>query len=77
MIFTPRNILTEADFIRFLRDSFSLFTDEDIEKVLLYYPSTNASVDPSIPKFATAGDAGATALNESTFSTGQQQRADV
>ncbi|CAF9926636.1 MAG: hypothetical protein HETSPECPRED_006377 [Heterodermia speciosa] len=73
--FAARNIVTEADFIGFLRDSFPLFTDGDIEKVLFYYPSTSASVDPSIPKFATSGDDGATALNESTYDTGQQQRA--
>lgn len=29
------------------------------------------------PKYATSGYTGATALNESTFGTGQQQRADV
>jgi len=45
--------------------------------VLLYYPSTNASIDMSIPEFATTGNSTPTALNESTFGTGQQQRADV
>ena len=69
--------MTEEDFVCYLKDIFPLFTEEDIEKVLLYYPSTESSVDPSIPEFATSGDVGATALNESTFSTGQQQRADV
>ena len=69
--------MTEADFIGFLHDTFPLFSDEDIEKVLYYYPSTNASVDAGIPEFATSGNSGATALNESTFATGQQQRAEV
>ncbi|KAL8792233.1 MAG: hypothetical protein Q9195_005189 [Heterodermia aff. obscurata] len=41
--FAARNTVTEADFIQYLRDIFPLFTDADIEKVLLYYPSTNAS----------------------------------
>ena len=69
--------MTEADFVLYLKDIFPLFTDEEIQKVLLYYPSTSAFVDPTIPEFATSGNVGATALNESTFATGQQQRADV
>ena len=69
--------MTEADFVRYLKGILPLFTDEEIQKVLLYYPSTSASVDPTIPEFATSGNVGATALNESTFATGQQQRADV
>ena len=69
--------MTEADFVAFLRASFPLFTDDEISKVLLYYSSTNASVDTSIPKFATSGTSSPTALNESTFATGQQQRAEV
>lgn len=76
-LFTPQNILTEDDFINFLRNTFPLFTEDDISRVLLYYPSTNASVDMSTPEFATSGNGTATALNESTFGTGQQQRADV
>ncbi|KAI9881282.1 MAG: hypothetical protein M1830_005568 [Pleopsidium flavum] len=75
-LFTPQNIATEDDFVTFLRRTFPLFTESDISKVLLYYPSTNASVDMSTPDFATSGVSGATALNESTFGTGQQQRAD-
>ena len=75
--FTPQNIQTEADFVNFLMNAFPLFTEDDVSRVLLYYPSTNASVDTSIPDFATSGDSGATALNESTYATGQQQRADV
>ena len=58
-------------------NAFPLFTEDDVSRVLLYYPSTNVSVDTSIPDFATSGDSGPTALNESTYATGQQQRADV
>ena len=58
-------------------NAFPLFTEDDVSRVLLYYPSTNASVDTSIPDFATSGNSTPTALNESTFATGQQQRADV
>ncbi|KAL8748907.1 MAG: hypothetical protein Q9184_007029, partial [Pyrenodesmia sp. 2 TL-2023] len=74
-LFTPQNIVTEDDFINFLRTSFPLFTEDDISRVLLYYPSTNASVSSELPEFATSGSSGATALNQSTFGTGQQQRA--
>lgn len=75
--FTPQNIVTEDDFVAFLHNAFPLFTDDDVSRVLLYYPSTNASVDMSIPDFATSGNITHSALNESTFATGQQQRADV
>lgn len=74
--FTPQNIVTEADFITFLRNTFPQFTEDDISRVLRYYPSTNASVMLATPKFATTGNSTPTALNESTFGTGQQQRAD-
>ena len=75
--FTPQNIVTEDDFVGFLHNTFPLFTDDDVSRVLLYYPSTNASVDMSTPDFATSGNNAPTALNESTFATGQLQRADV
>lgn len=74
-LFTPFNILTEDDFVSFLRNEFPLFTKDDISRILLYYPSTNASVVLDEPEFATSGTMGATALNQSTFATGQQQRA--
>lgn len=76
-LFTPQNIITEDDFITFLRNTFPLFTEDDISRVLLYYPSPNASVDISIPEFATSGNSTPSALNESTFGTDQQHRADV
>ena len=76
-LFTPQGIRSEGDFVDFLRNSFPLFTEDDIAKLLLYYPTTNASVDSTDPEFATSGLSGANALNESTYGTGQQQRADV
>ena len=76
-LFTPQNIVTEDDFIFFLHNTFPLFTEDDISRVLLYYPSTNASVSMSTPEFATRGNSTVTALNESIFGTGQQQRANV
>ena len=49
--------------------------DNDIAKILLYYPSSNASTDASAPDFATLGYTGPTAINQSDVGTGQQQRA--
>ena len=75
--FTPQNIITEDDFVNFLRNTFPLFSNENIAQILYHYPSTNASVSKNTPKFATSGNSTPTAVNESTFGTGQQQRADV
>ena len=75
--FTPQNITTEDDLLVWLQLTFPLFSNDDIAKILLYYPSTNASVDNSIPEYSTLGDTGPTAINESDVATGQQQRADV
>lgn len=75
--FTPQNITTEERLLAWLQLTFPMFTNDDIAKILLYYPSTNASVDPNAPFFATSGYAGPTALNQSDIGTGQQQRADV
>lgn len=79
-IYTPENIVTENDFINFINNSFPLFTFDDIAKVLFYYPSSNKSSGMKMGGFATSGNdtvGAATALNESTFGVGQQQRADV
>jgi carboxylesterase type B len=73
--FVPQNIETEADVVSWLRKTYPLLTDNDIAKVLRYYPGTDALSDPVRPLFATAGDSGPTALNQSTLATGQQQRA--
>ncbi|TKA77913.1 hypothetical protein B0A49_04304 [Cryomyces minteri] len=74
--FTPQNITTEAELLAWLTLTFPLFTNDDIAKVLLYYPSSNASDDPTAVEYATLGYSGASALNESQVGTGQQQRAD-
>ncbi|KAL8669527.1 MAG: hypothetical protein Q9168_005887 [Polycauliona sp. 1 TL-2023] len=73
--FVAQDVVTEDDLVRFLRDSFPLFTEDDISRVLLYYPSSNASDSASALRFATSGVSGATAVNVSTFAAGQQQRA--
>jgi len=74
--FTPQTIDTEDDLVAYLRQTFPLFSENDIAKILFYYPSTNASVNPDAVTFATSGDMGPTALNQSSVGTGQQQRAD-
>lgn len=76
-LFTPQNITTEADLLDWLRLTFPLFSNDDIAKILLYYPSSNATDDPNAVDYATLGYTGATALNQSSVGTGQQQRADV
>lgn len=75
--FVQQNIRSEDDFLGFLRRMFPLFTNDDISKVLRYYPSTNDSVDLKDLRFATLGDGGPTALNVSSYATGQLQRATV
>lgn len=75
--FTPQDIETEADFVQYVRDLFPLFTESDVNKTLIYYPSTSAPVNENAAKFATSGDGYPTALNQSSFGTGQQQRANV
>ena len=74
--FTPQNVKTEDDFVDYVRNLIPSFSDEDIQKVLETYPSTNASVNQSNPNFATSGNSTPTAVNQSTYGTGQQQRAD-
>jgi carboxylesterase type B len=73
--FTIQDIETEDDLVAWLQSTFPLFTNDDISKILLYYPSTNASVNPAASVYATNGETGDTALNESSVGTGQQQRA--
>lgn len=54
-----------------------MFTTDDISKVLQYYPGSNATDSTNAVEYATLGYTGATANNESSISTGQQQRANV
>lgn len=59
-------------------DNQSFAPSSDLAKVLLYYPSTNASTDyDDGNQFATNGLTGASANNVSIVATGQQQRASV
>lgn len=76
-IFTPQNITTEDGLVAWLQQTFPLFSNDDIAKVLLYYPASNASVDMSAPEYATNGYTGETNVNVSSVGTGQQQRANA
>lgn len=76
--FTPQNISTEADFLSFVRTTFPLFTDADVQKLLTYYPSSSvaANFNPATPRYATDGITPPnSALNVSTYGTGLQQLA--
>ncbi|KIW19797.1 hypothetical protein PV08_00372 [Exophiala spinifera] len=73
--FVPQNITTEDDLLSWLQITFPLFTNDDIAKVLLYYPSTNDSTNPSASLYATTGNSNPSAVNQSLIGTGQQQRA--
>ncbi|KAK1063321.1 hypothetical protein LTR74_009609 [Friedmanniomyces endolithicus] len=76
LFFTPQVITTEDELVAYLRVTFPLFSNNDIAKILFYYPSSNASVPAKPLLFATEGDTGPTALNESSVGSGQQQRSD-
>lgn len=71
----PPTIDTIDDLVAYLKVAFPMFSNNDLAKVLRYYPSTNASTDADTLKFATEGSWGPTTVNESTAATGQQQRA--
>ena len=71
-----QNITTENDLISWIRLIFPLFTEDDVAKLLYYYPSANDSVpSDGLQEFATNGLTGPTAVNVSQTATGQQQRA--
>lgn len=74
-LFVPSNITTEDDLVSWLQLTFPLFSNNDIAKILYYYPSSNVT-DTTSPLFATSGDSGLTANNQSNIAVGQQQRAD-
>ncbi|KAK2747903.1 hypothetical protein FQN57_001494 [Myotisia sp. PD_48] len=73
--YVPKNVTTQQDFDRYIRTNFPRFTDSDVASILQLYPSSSDPVNPNDPLFATLGDRGLTALNQSAYATGQQQRA--
>jgi len=74
-LFVPQNITSEEDLVSWIQDVFPLFTQDDVSKVLRYYPGSNATDDMNAADYATLGYTGATAINVSSIATGQQQRA--
>lgn len=75
--FVPRNITSEDAFVQWVRDTLPEFGDNDIAKVLRYYPSSDTTDSSNSVEFATTGSSGPSALNQSSIATGQQQRANV
>lgn len=72
--FTPQTITTESALLSWLQDLLPEFTEDDLAKVLIYYPVNNTA---NSTKFATSGYSGASSLDTSVLATGQQQRANV
>lgn len=75
--FTPQNIASEQGLVDWIKLVFPLFSDDDISKLLYYYPIQNSTNSSSLPRFATAGNKGPTALDISSTASGQQQRANL
>jgi carboxylesterase type B len=73
-LFTPQDITTEPDFLYFVRNTLPEFSESDVQKILLYYPSSNLTTSAN-EEFATNGVTGPSAINQSSLATGQQQRA--
>ena len=71
--FVPQTIVTSDDFDFFVKNLFPLMDN----KTLSLLENTYA-IPPTVPGplFSTLGDSGPTALNQSEFGIGQQQRAD-
>lgn len=67
-------INTVDDFMNYVHSTFPLFTDADISRLLQVYQFDPTPVNRSASLFDTLGDRGATALNQSEFATGNQQR---
>ncbi|KAB8291588.1 hypothetical protein EYC80_006388 [Monilinia laxa] len=70
--FVPQNINTTTAFNTYTRSLFRLMSNSTLDRLHRIY-----SIPPTTegPLFATAGDSSPTALNQSVFAIGQQQRA--
>lgn len=71
----PDTINTIDDLVHYLEVIFPMFSNNDIAKILYYYPLNNASVNPNALLYATDGIHRPTTLSESTAATGQNERA--
>ncbi|TVY26803.1 Lipase [Lachnellula hyalina] len=70
--FVPQSIETNEDFDVYLQDLFPLMDNETLSKLALIY---NIPATIPGPLFSTLGTSNPTALNQSEFAIGQQQRA--
>lgn len=75
--FTQPNITTEDDLVAWLRLTFPLFSNDDVARILLYYPSSNASTNPNAALYASSGTGEPSFINQSSVATGQLERAFV
>lgn len=71
--FVPQNISTEDGLHNWINFVFPFFADEDVARLRYQYLSSNLA----IPKFATAGISGPTALDTSATASGLQQTANL
>ncbi|KIM98286.1 hypothetical protein OIDMADRAFT_167121 [Oidiodendron maius Zn] len=71
--FTPKGIVTSADFENFFREVFPLFSDSDFSKLKEVYPSSG-DTNPHMTNYSTLGYTGPTALTMSGWANGEQQR---
>ena len=71
----PNTISTIDDLVHWLEVVLPDFSNNDIAKVLNYYPLNNASVDPNALLWSTNGINPPTTINQSIAATGQYERA--
>ncbi|KAL5121492.1 hypothetical protein ACEQ8H_000564 [Pleosporales sp. CAS-2024a] len=72
----PPTATTPADFRAYLTTTFPHFSAADLSAVeqRYAYAGSTAAVNPAAPLYATNGISGATAINQSSYATGQTQR---
>lgn len=73
---SPPTAVTSEDFRSYLRTTFPSFSPAEIADLesQYSYDGDDLPTDPDAPRFETSGTSGPTALNQSGFGTGQQQR---
>ena len=73
---SPPDTVTVGDFRDYVSSTFPDFSADDIAELedLYSYDGDDEDTNPSAPVYATDGTSGATAVNQSSFGTGQQQR---
>ncbi|KAF1979270.1 alpha/beta-hydrolase [Bimuria novae-zelandiae CBS 107.79] len=73
---SPPTTVTLEDFREYVSYTFPYFSATDMAELedLYSYEGDDQDTDPSAPVYQTDGTSGVTAVNQSAFSTGQQQR---